>query len=213
MNRTTRAAAALACLATPVCLTTPVLAGGPTVVEDTPVLAPMPDARPEHDWTGFYAGLSLGQASADQTEENPTDAYDIDDGSSRSLFVGYRMQQGSLVYGGEVELANMSGMQYATVPREISKALDLKSTLGYAKGNLLTYGVVGWSQVEVVRPVDSANFGGISYGAGVEYSVTDRFGVGLEYLTRKVDGISQNGGPQTSNIDVNSLSLRVGLSF
>lgn len=208
MTRTSLAAAALLCLAAPA------FAGGPaTVPADTPVYPPLPDAQPDADWTGPYAGLSLGRTAGDLGYQNPDFSYDVGGGSMRSIFLGYRMQQGSLVYGGELELANLSGSDIDGYPEEFSKALDLKSTLGYAKGRFLTYGVVGWSQVEFVRANDNGNFGGISYGAGVEYSVSNRLGVGVEYLSRDVDGVSLNGSPQTTTIGLDSLSLRVGISF
>lgn len=208
MNRTTPiVAAALLGLAAPA------LAGGPTIVEDPAVLPPLPDADPRPDWTGPYGGVAIGHTTGGQEDQTPAASYDIDGGSLRSLFLGYRLQQGDLVYGGEIELANLSGAAIAGTPRELSKAFDVKGTLGYAQGRFLTYGVLAWSQVEVARPADTTNFGGISYGAGVEYFVNRNLGIGLEYLSRDVDGVSVNGSPQTTDIGLDSLSLRVGLSF
>ncbi|WP_333818082.1 outer membrane protein [Tabrizicola sp.] len=207
MNRPLRIAAAVLCLASPA------LAGGPTLVDEPVVLPPPPEAMPRPDWTGPYAGLGLGRTTGSQDDQTPSASYGVDGGSLRSVFLGYRLQQGNIVYGGEMELANLSGSAIQGTPREFSKAFDVKSTLGIAQGRFLTYGVLGWSQVEVARPSDTTNFGGISYGAGVEYSVNDRFGIGLEYLARDVDGISVNGSPQTSEIGLDSLSLRFGLSF
>jgi outer membrane immunogenic protein len=207
MNRALLAAAALLCPAAPA------FSGGPTIVEDSAVLAPMPDAKPGPDWTGAYAGLSLGRTSGDLDYENPDSDYDVNSGSLRSFFLGYRIQQGDLVYGGELELANLSGTTVEGFSEEFSKAFDVKGSLGYAKGRFLTYGVVGWSQVSFERAADSGNFGGISYGAGIEYSVNNTLGLGLEYLARDVDGVSLNGSPQTTTIGANSLSLRLGLSF
>ncbi len=196
------------------CMANPLVAGGPTVVEDAVVFPPFPDATPRPDWSGVYAGLSLGRTSGDLGYENPASTYDIEAGSIRSLFLGYRLQQGDLVYGAEVEMARLSDTMVEGFPEELSETLDVKGSLGYATGRFLTYGVLGWSQVKFDRAADSGYFGGImSYGVGVEYSINDNFGLGVEYLARNVDGISLNGSPQSTTIDANSLSLRLGLSF
>lgn len=208
MNRTTLVVAAAV-----LGLAAPVLAGGPTVVEESAVFPPPPDAGPRPDWTGPYGGFALGRTTGGQEDQTPAASYDIDGGSLRSVFLGYRLQQGDLVYGGEMELANLSGSAIQGTPRELSKAFDVKGSLGYAQGRFLTYGVLAWSQVEVARPAGTTNFGGIGYGAGVEYYVNDNLGIGLEYLSRDVDGVSVNGSPQTTEIGLDSLSLRIGLSF
>jgi opacity protein-like surface antigen len=196
------------------CLASPVLADGPAKVTEDPVIfPPPPDAVPDVDWTGLYAGLSLGRTSSDASDSNPDRAYDVSGGSLRSAFLGYRMQQGKLVYGAEAELSNLSGADVAGTPRSLAKAYDLKGTVGYATGKFLTYGVLAWSQVEISRPAGATTRGGIGLGAGVAYSISDRFGMGLEYMSRNVDGNSLQGAPQTTDIGVDSLSLRFSLSF
>lgn len=207
MNLSLRAAAALLCLAGPV------LAGGPAVVEDPVVFPPPPDAQPDPAWTGVYGGFSLGRTTGDLEYQNPASSHDVDSGSLRSIFLGYRLQEGNVVYGGEMELANLSGTTIEGFAEEYSKAFDVKGSVGVTRGRFLGYGVLGWSQVTFDHTTGPGNFGGISYGAGVEYSVNDNIGLGLEYLARKVDGVSPNGSPQTTTIDANSLSLRIGLSF
>ena len=207
MKRISHVAAALLGLAAPA------LAGGPTVVADTPVYPPMPEAEARPDWTGPYGGLSLGRTSGDLSYQNPDFAYDVNSGSLRSVYLGYRLQQGDLVYGGEMELANLSGTTVPGFAEEYAKAFDVKGSVGLTKGKVLTYGVLGWSQVTYNHTSGPDNFGGISYGAGVEYAVTDRLGLGVEYLAREVDGVSPNGSPQTTDIGLDSLSLRIGLSF
>lgn len=207
MTHTLRALAALLCLATPA------LAGGPTVAEDPVVFPPFPEANPNADWTGPYGGVALGRTGGDLSYQTPAFDYDVESGSMRSLYLGYRLQQGNLVYGGEMELGNLSGTRVAGYTEEYAKAFDVKGSLGFAKGRFLTYGVVAWSQVTFDHGSGPKNFGGIGLGAGVEYSVNDRLGLGVEYLSRQVDGVSPNGSPQTTDIGLDSLSLRVGLSF
>jgi opacity protein-like surface antigen len=204
----------LSALAALLCLAGPVLADGPAKVTADPVIfPPPPDGAPDADWTGLYAGLSLGSTSADAQDENPTVLYDVSGGSLRSAFLGYRLQQGNLVYGAEVDLANLSGSDVAGAPRSLSKVFDMKGTVGYATGKFLTYGVLAWSQVEIARPAGPTTRGGVGYGAGVAYSINDKFGMGLEYMSRNVDGNSLQGAPQTTDIGVDSVSLRFSLSF
>jgi opacity protein-like surface antigen len=78
----------------------------------------------------------------------------------------------------------------------------------------LFYGVLGYSQLDYEIPVldDSISTSGISYGVGVDFAATDMFIVGLEYLARNTDGDSFFVG-QTADIDVDTVSLRLGLSF
>jgi len=51
----------------------------------------------------------------------------------------------------------------------------------------------------------------MSYGLGMDFAATERLTVGLEYLARNTDGDLTGG--QTADIDLNTISLRVGFSF
>ena len=55
---------------------------------------------------------------------------------------------------------------------------------------------------------------GVSIGAGVDFAMTKRVTVGLEDLSRDVSALpTVGGGGNKANTTVNTLSLRVGLSF
>ena len=196
-------------------LAAPSLAGGPTVVADDP----MPEAAPApvaaHDWSGAYVGLGYGRASGGFTYSNGS-SFDLESGKLKTLFAGYLMQRGNLVYGGELALSNGSGITTVGFPNEsVDRVLDLKGKVGVAANRALFYGVLGVSKVDyefATVPAQNYSATGVGYGIGVDFAVSNRVVVGLEYMNRKTDGDI----PTTtisSDLDVNSLSLRVGLSF
>jgi outer membrane immunogenic protein len=209
MKKSMYTAAVLAVLAAPS------FAGGPiTVVEEpVPVAPPAPVAA--YDWTGPYVGLSYGNTSGSTQTIGPDAFADLEDGSAVTGYAGYLFQNNGWVYGGELAYSNLSDTLVTGFPEEVTDALDLKGRVGYAADRFLMYGVLGWSEVSYDRTLigDSTDFSGMNYGIGAEYAITDMFGMGLEYLVRDVDGDSLNGGGQTQEFDLDTVSLRLGLSF
>ena len=193
----------------------PSFAGGPVAVaaDPVPVAAPAPVAM--YDWSGPYVGLAYGKTSGSTQTFGPAAAADLEDGSATTGYVGYLGQRGNLVYGGELAYSSLSDTLVTGFTEEVTDVLDLKGRVGFASNRFLMYGVLGWSEISYDRPAsgDSTDFSGMNYGVGAEYAVSDRFALGLEYLTRDVDGDSLNGGGQTQQFDLNTLSLRVGYSF
>lgn len=209
MKALTLTAAALAALAAPA------FAGGPTVIADDPMPAAAPAPVAAHDWSGPYVGLSYGRTSGTSTFTGPDFFYDLEDGSAAGIYGGYLWQRNNFVYGAELAYSNLNDTLLTGFTEEVTDALDIKARFGYASNRILMYGVLGWSQINYDRPAvsDSGDFSGMNYGIGVDYAVTNRLGLGLEYLTRDVDGDSLNGAGQTQQFDLDTISLRVGLSF
>lgn len=54
---------------------------------------------------------------------------------------------------------------------------------------------------------------GLSYGLSLDYMATQRLMVGLEYLSRDLNGDNPNGLGQEVNVDLDTVSLRVGFKF
>lgn len=208
MKRTLTAAALIS-------LASPALAGGPAVVaaDPVPVAAVAPAAV--HDWSGPYIGLAYGKVSGDLDYTPPGAADTLDGGSLTSLFAGYLFQRGNLVYGGELAYSRGKDTFATGFPLEnVDTVIDLKGKIGYASNRALFYGVLGYSKLDYsfeLFPALDFSASGVSYGVGVDFAATERLSVGLEYLARTTDGDVPGGS--TADIDLNSLSLRIGYSF
>ena len=214
MKAVTLAAATLAVLSTPV------LAGGPTIVEPDPmpaVAAPV-DA---YDWSGAYVGLSYGRASGD-IDFSTTGLFDFNDGRATGLHAGYLFQRGKMVYGGEIAFGEVKDM---FVPGgfgdndEITKYMDLKARVGFAANRTLFYGVLGYSQATYEERglagvlSSSSDFNGLSAGIGADFAVSQRLSLGMEYLSRNLSGDYAGAAGETADVNLDTVSLRVGLSF
>ena len=191
---------AFSIIATIWCLTSPVLAGGPVAAVDEPMPAAASPA-PTFDWTGYYAGLSLGKGSASD------DGGITDTGTDpRGFQVGYLRDLGGFVIGGE--LAYVQG-GFDDFPTQEWASTRLKLIGGYKVGRFLPYGFVGLSEFDLDDgdQTDTATI----YGLGTRYALgaTGRLVVGLEYLVEKKDDFN-NG---VFDLENNDLSLRVDFRF
>jgi outer membrane immunogenic protein len=207
MKAMTFAAAALAVLATPT------FAGGPTVMADDPMPTAAPAPAPVADWTGFYVGLSYGRSSGD-LDFVPAPAQALDSGKARSIYFGHLWQRNNLVFGGEVAFTNLKDNFVTGFPCcEVDKSLDLKGRAGFAANRALIYGVLGYSLGSYDEGVGNWDPSGFSYGLGVDVMATQRLTVGVEYLSRNLNGDNPNGLGKEFDVDLDTLSLRVGLKF
>lgn len=199
-------------------LASPIHAGGPTLVGTDPVPEAMPAPAAGVDWSGPYAGLSYGRAKS--TLDLPAfGLFDYDDGSVTSAFLGYNLQRGNLVYGGELSYGTVSGMVLTDASLGGDDTLDslmgLRGRVGYTLGNALIYGALGLSKGNMTfNGVDKPTVSGTSLALGMDYQFTDQIFVGLDYTRLKLDGTNTNPGNTFEiNAPVNLLSLRLGLSF
>jgi len=194
-------------------LSVPALAGGPTVVADDPMPEAMAAPAAAHDWSGPYVGLSYGRVSGDISDPGLT--YDYDDGNAKGGFVGFNLQRGNFVYGGELGYSSVSG---ATVllgggDDSLDSLLDLRGRVGFAVGKALIYGAFGYSRGNLtINATDGATLSGTSAGLGADFMVTQRVLFGVDYTSRKLDG---RNDLNTFDLEstVNTIGLRVGLSF
>ena len=82
-----------------------------------------------------------------------------------------------------------------------------------AIGNMTNGWLAGYSQSTLHVDGGVWEMDGASIGAGVDFAMTRRVTAGLEYLSRDVSALPTGGGVNKANTTVNTLSLRVGLSF
>lgn len=159
------------------------------------------------DWTGFYAGASggysFGAVEAGAVENNSKKGAPFDgiaaafgdadpSGFEASVFVGYRMQSGGLVYGleggvstGSVEgSAASGGGETSTITFE--ESYYLRGTLGTEFHGALVYGSLGIIQSSVTT--DDTDFDvrtegdptGVTLGVGYERLLNDDWGIRAE---------------------------------
>ncbi|MFN4201836.1 MAG: outer membrane protein [Tabrizicola sp.] len=202
----------LALAATLATLGTPIFAGGPTVVAADPMPAAAPAPAAVYDWSGPYVGLSFGKTSGDVTDTFTT--YDLDSDRATGAFVGYNVQRGRMVYGGELAFTSTDTVVIGAGGDDtFDSMLDLRGRVGISAGKALIYGALGYSKAEMtINGTDGASLSGLSYGLGVDVAVSSRIFVGIDYTRRDVDG---RNDADTFDLDatVNTVGLRVGLSF
>lgn len=192
----------------------PALSGGPTVIAGEPTRGAASAVAAVHDWSGAYAGLSYGAASADLQYPQIGLTYDLDGGTVVGLHAGYLFQRGHFVYGGELAYGKISNLEVPGFELEdgIDQVIDLKARGGYAVNRALFYGVIGYSQSPVTADSAKADMDGVSVGVGAEFAVSERLTLGLEYLSRDVSGVPDQS-TIVSEASVNTFSVRVGFSF
>lgn len=182
-----------------------------------PVEAPPPPppiiVQPDEPYDGFYVGLEYGIAQGDILETDllvtPTPFTFTPEGSAWGGFAGYNVQNGSMIYGGEIRMLHFIGVEDAGF--EFEDVIDLRARLGFAASDaLMFYGALGYSTSNAVAGGVQTDLTGFNYGAGVEYNVTERWFVGADVTGRQLEGetpaFSYDG-------TLNTATLRVGFRF
>ena len=94
--------------------------------------------------------------------------------------------------------------------------IDLKGRVGYASADFLIYGVLGYTMSEYSDNTTISggewDIGGINYGIGVDYAISDNFVIGAEYLIRDLSG-DNPGGTNSATIDFDTISVRAIYNF
>lgn len=166
------------------------------------------------DWSGAYGGLTVGKGDADVRAFFGFDLNFEYEGDAYGLFAGYNVQNGNIVYGGELAVQSANLSQGSAV-ESIDRLIDLKGRLGYSFGNALVYGVAGFSQNRAATTSSDAHStgDGYSYGLGAEVKLGERMFVGAEYLMRRMSNPENLPLLEFLDNDISTLSLRVGMQF
>lgn len=144
---------------------------------------PVVQYAPSASWSGIYAGAFAGYewGTFDST------VGDLDaDGWMGGAFVGYNVQNGSIVYGAEGDLG-FSGASATAGAAEVDQGVfgSLRARLGYQLDPVLIYGTAGVAatQAEVTDATgsDSNTHLGWTVGAGADALLTDNIFGRLEY--------------------------------
>lgn len=183
------------------------------------VAAPSVVIAPQTSQTSFagpYAGLEFGSigSSGDLTVNaagGPIFAPGVSftDGNASGVFAGYNFQSGNLVYGGELRAFTLNDLVFGGFIGE--RVIDARGRVGIVNGPLMLYGALGWSWWSTTDTTVDGKLDGVNYGIGLEYNVTNRFLLGLDYTVRKVDGnLTVN---REYDGDLDTISLRAGIRF
>ncbi len=184
------------------------------------------------DFSGAYGGLSINDIGGTTTFGD--DALTIGDtelglGIKEDIaiggFGGYQIQNGNLVYGGEIALTSATDGGIAGIQIEglDTLATDIKGRVGYVLNDrVMAYGTAGFSRVDVdLGPFEGLGVDGdleadgFIVGAGIDYLATDNIVLGAEFTNRQVGGTieSEFGDELDVDLDVNSFALRAAFKF
>jgi opacity protein-like surface antigen len=162
------------------------------------------------DWSGGYCGLSYSSGGGTDAKSNGS-TYDYFDDTAIGGFCGNNWQRSNLVYG--VELNVTAGSLVADHGDELGTRTELRARVGYAMGDALVYGFLGYGTSEITFGNTSNGYdvAGGTYGLGVDYMVTDSMFAGFEVSNLELTGTPTGSSEHTH--DINVISLRIGWKF
>lgn len=173
--------------------------------------APAPSAG---DWSGFYAGVSVGTLGG-YAPLLDGEGYELSNDATIGGFVGYNIDQGTYVLGAEAAYQGPTNFDYDTDYR-INYMADLKLRAGIKiSENALLYGLAGIS-AGTARQYDSSynySFWGPNFGAGIDYRVTKQFSIGAEVIARNLTAYDWSSSDNESSGITTQVSLRAAYNF
>ncbi|MBL4807184.1 MAG: outer membrane beta-barrel protein [Rhodobacteraceae bacterium] len=164
---------------------------------------------------GIYGISTGGHDYSDIGNTTPYVIYDVD-GTYYGGFAGYNFQRNNLVFGAEVAVsaADVQVIDNAFPLYSYDSYIDLKGRIGYSFGNALIYGQIGASFAHWIGPGEEANLAGFNYGAGIDYAISDRIFIGLEYFIRDMSSDDITGLLDTTlQTNTQNIQVRIGFSF
>ncbi len=177
-------------------------------------------AQDASQWTGFYAGFATNIISPEF--DNSSTAGPLQEGTSFGAYGGYNYALGdNFVVGAEVGFGGPVSFQtnLGNPDFEFNNQLNARVRGGYAIGNALVYGSLGYQRVEYGAAAGSAtadgSASGLVYGIGMEMLLTETVSVRLDYTSTHMnpeDATTLVSGPN-SQIDANAVGLGVALHF
>ena len=188
------------------------IAGNIDTATADPVITPPTSTSTVTDWSGGYVGLSYSSVDGTMEYSDVTYVFEYLQDSAIGVFAGYNWQSGNLVYGGELNVTEgLVEGRYGSITQELDNTIELRARAGYATGDMLAYGFLGYGMSDWTGG-DTFDVAGVTYGLGVDYMVTTSIFAGLEFSHRELSGQSNGvSWKQTSSIDM--ISLRIGYNY
>jgi outer membrane immunogenic protein len=207
-------------------------AGGVRIAAATELnYLPAPSPAPDKPaWAGFY----FQNKSSGAPDPVPWTTFDSAKGFSSPNLVapsvnesfGYNFQSGNLVFGleGSLAAANFDGRftsPYLPAAGAWTPNMNWLGTVtgrvGYSFGQWLPYVKGGFAAAEVGSPLQGAptgafsqgtELGGWTGGVGLEYQISPKLSLGLEYLYTDLSAGANSGAPLTGAPEVYSTALK-----
>lgn len=185
----------------------------------TAVSATGASAQDASQWTGFYAGFATNIISPEF--DNSNIAIPLQEGTALGAYGGYNYAIGdNFVVGAEVGFSGPVSFQTTNAGNdfEFENVLNARVRGGYALGNALVYGSLGYQIANYSTSAGVATEGtadGLVYGIGLEMLLTDQVSVRLDYTSTHMnpDGGTIVGATGGEQIDANAVGLGVALRF
>lgn len=183
-------------------------AGGYTApVEPAPVVvAPVIAETPAYNWDGFYAGLQYGQGSAELDGEG--NDLDLGDTEAWGVHGGYTRGFGNWILGGELDYNKVDFDDY----EGDADLWRLRGRAGYNMGQFQPYMTAGVAHISTDEDAGDISETGFTYGVGVEYLVSQKFSVGLEYTRSDFSDVI-DGSNSDVDLDTDLVSIRGSYRF
>ncbi len=184
-----------------------------------PSATPLPAATMSSaDWSGFYVGaLASFDSGTYSTLLNGVPMNNdllLDPATGFGGFFGYNIQNGSMIYGGELAFTSSNQVSVNFPGSSFSGSLDAKLRVGFSAGRAMVYGVAGYSFNEYVSGGNGIfDTQGFLFGAGVDVMVTDRLFIGAELLLRNLDADGTDVPAMRLEADTQALQIRAGFKF
>jgi len=182
-------------------------------------------ALPENDWQGFYAGVTLGSASAGfvAEETGKRDADFSDTSFQVGALAGYNFTNGPFVWGLETDLQAISfdDKKHAvrglgTLEPDGNLVGSVRLRAGYAFDTLLVYGTAGvaFSNLELTSSKGgTTEFStGVALGLGAEWAFDPGWTARAEAMVYAFGEEDAKIGGQDRDLGAAVSSLRLGIA-
>lgn len=176
-------------------------------------------SAPAGNWSGAYVGGGITYDMGKFT--GSTDGRDAND-IGGTVYGGYNMQSGSIVYGGEADISynGEDGSAGAGLKGTQGVNGSIRGRVGYDLNPFLVYGTAGVAvanhELEGNGTNDEKLAAGYTVGAGVETFVTDNITARVEYRYsdyQKRDFDLGTGSAISKGFDDHSVKVGMGVKF
>lgn len=176
-------------------------------------------SAPAGNWSGAYVGGGITYDMGKFT--GSTDGRDAND-IGGTVYGGYNMQSGSIVYGGEADISynGEDGSAGAGLKGTQGVNGSIRGRVGYDLNPFLVYGTAGVAvanhELEGNGTNDEKLAAGYTVGAGVETFVTDNITARVEYRYsdyQKRDFDLGAGSAISKGFDDHSVKVGMGVKF